>query len=171
MINKFRLFNIILVLTIAFIMNGCGSDSDFDFETLEKGTYSGYNTMCEDISENLQEATLFKIDSQKMLESFWIKHNCLLTPKPELPIVNFDYEMLIALLDTMKSTGGYSITIHKLAENDGNIDINSIQQAAGSGCAVTQAFSQPFHIIKTSKNDKPLTLLYTTETINCDSDL
>lgn len=85
-----------------------------------------------------------------------------------LPAVDFNKEMLIAVFQGEKSTGGYGIEITKIIENENNIEVFVKEAEPEPKCIVSQAFTRPYHIIKVKKSDKEV--LFKTETVvtKCD---
>ncbi|MDP3057127.1 MAG: protease complex subunit PrcB family protein [bacterium] len=73
----------------------------------------------------------------------------------ELPApIDFDKDMIIAVFQGGKSTGGYGTEINMIAEKGNTIEVSVLENSPGRGCAVTQALTSPFHIVKVQKSDK-----------------
>jgi len=53
-----------------------------------------------------------------------------------------------------RSTGGYSIEMIKITENENTLEVFVKNVSPGPGCGLTQAVTCPFHIIKVPKMDK-----------------
>lgn len=65
-----------------------------------------------------------------------------------------------------KPTGGYSIEVNGVKEFPDMIIVRAERTYPGS-CAVAQAFTQPFHVIKIPKTIKPVYYEYTDMTMVC----
>ncbi|MEE8419749.1 MAG: protease complex subunit PrcB family protein [Dehalococcoidales bacterium] len=136
-------------LLIALISAGCSSqpiDSnpvrDLSFETIDKGSSSGIET-----GERLV------IESAADWEDLWGEHTALRTPAPALPGIDFSRQMVIAVFSGLKSTGGYSVEITEIRAT--NRELNIVYQVTepGPDDMVTEAETQPFHIIKIGRVD------------------
>lgn len=67
-----------------------------------------------------------------------------LSPRPELPKVDFDKETVLAVFAGEKRTGGYKIKIEKvLQDKDNNVAVLYRASAPKPGGVVTQSFTYP----------------------------
>ncbi|MGA1871701.1 MAG: protease complex subunit PrcB family protein [bacterium] len=94
------------------------------------------------------------------LVDFWSKHNSKRFPPTNVPDIDFEKEIVVAVIDS-ESTGGYSIEIEGLEESEKNVIVKVIKISPGPHCAVTEAETQPNHIIKTARNSRPFLLSLT----------
>ena len=74
--------------------------------------------------------------------------------------------MFIELHLGEKPTGGYSIEVKGVKEFPDMVIVRTERTHPGN-CAVAQAFTQPFHIIKIPKTSKPIFYEYTDKTAVC----
>ena len=65
--------------------------------------------------------------------------------------INFEVYQIIAVFDEIKNSGGYSIDITSVVENEDNIVVFVDKLLNGS---VNDVITQPFHIIKIQKSNK-----------------
>lgn len=121
-------------------------ENALSYETIALGSYSGH----EDKKDHV-------ITTQSEWRQVWSLVNKNLSPKPPLPPVDFSKEMVIGVFMGTQSTGGYSITIKKVIEHETSLEVVVEETAPKAGQATTQALTQPFHIIKTIRIDKPVT--------------
>lgn len=84
-----------------------------------------------------------------------------------LPTVNFDEEMLIAVFQGPKNTGGYSIAIKKVIETGLNIEVSVVITEPGRGCITTQALTSPYIIVKIRKTDKQVIFKNNENIVEC----
>ncbi len=131
-------------LLIALILAGCtGTPIDnnpvrnVSFETIDKGSSSGIET-----EERLV------IETAADWDVLWTKHMSLRSPAPSLPKVDFSRETVIAVFSGLKSTGGYSVEITGITTSDNELVIQYQETEPGPDDMVTEAETQPFHIIK-----------------------
>jgi hypothetical protein len=87
--------------------------------------------------------------SETEWSNFWSILKASYLPQPPLPSLNFSENVVVALVDSPRTTGGYSITItHVLASGTG-VTVRAVHQSPGPDCLVTQALEQPYHIVTT----------------------
>ena len=123
---------------------GCGDSGGsqtLTFQTVEKAsTHFGSNSP---IAEGV-----YVIRTNPDWSLFWSNINAYLLVTPPLPLVDFNQNTIIALVDANRSTGGYSITVTGVRTTVDGVAVEAVQQSPGAFCAVDQAFEQPYHIIK-----------------------
>jgi hypothetical protein len=67
-----------------------------------------------------QEAPLSAVArSRKELEAIWERVAATQIPKPEMPLVEFDSQVVIAVFLGERPTGGYSLTVDAVCRPDG----------------------------------------------------
>lgn len=106
-------------------------------ETIDKGEYSGIETREQSVVESPTE-----------WEEFWSKHSSLEVPSPKLPEVDFPQEMVIAVFSGWRPNGGYSTEITKVELAEDEIRVYYTETSPEAGQPVTEAETQPFHIVK-----------------------
>ena len=128
------------------------------FETIDVGTASGIAG---------GQPQVFRIDTESEWEEFWSRHQAILTPQPALPAVDFTQEMVIAVLDQQKSSGGFLLEITAIEEAEGNLVIRVNRRVPEPDCAVAAVITQPFHIVRVPRSDLEPRLALSEETISC----
>jgi hypothetical protein len=106
----------------------------------------------------LEKPTLFVIRSQDELESFWTKHAAIFFPQPALPVVDFSQEMIIAVVDKIEPSGGYSLTIESLESCEWTVSVKVRKVCPGPGVMVTDELTVPYHIVQVSLSDQEFVL-------------
>src|SRR5262245_13138666 len=108
--------------------------------TVEKGQRSG-------IREALQKV----IRNRDEWNAFWKRHSSINTnPLPAL-IVDFDREMVVGIFLGEKNTGGYEVEIVWAERRDSALYFYYREENPPPGAMVTQALTQPFHLVKIAK--------------------
>ncbi len=128
-----------------------------DFDTVSKG------------QNGLGEKKSDTIDNSKDFEALWNNLNSGRLPKPVLPEVDFDNEIVIAVFLGLIPTGGYGIEIAKVTEKKDKLEV-LVLETVPEGCIVTEAFTSPYHIIKTKKTSKNV-VFETIQQKTCDPNL
>ena len=164
--------NTILILLFTFfpLVTSCGGGngdevSELPFIVLEDGIHSNYS----DNGNTLQEPTLLKIVSQEELEAFWNLHNNGTVPLPPAPVINFDQEIALVVMDIVMPdfSSVYSLKIDKILEYEDQVVVFATKTRGDQGCVFNQTLSQAYQIVKTTNRDKPFTLSLTETTENC----
>ncbi len=125
------------------------SGNELEFETIIKG-----------VSSSQAERKDYVIKSQ----SEWMP--ILQKAAAELPApIDFTRDMAVAVFQGVKNTGGYRIEISKIIEKENAIEISVRDISPGRGCMVTQATTNPYHVVKVSRSDKEV-IFKTEKTVN-----
>ena len=70
--------------------------------------------------------------------------------------IDFVNYMVLAVFTDVKSSGGYSIEINDVVENTNSIEATVVNSSPDSGGMVLTVITQPYHIVKVPKRDKPV---------------
>lgn len=139
---------IVVGFLVVGLLAAC-SDSDNElnksvtFETVEKNFYSGVEETRNVIVTNVNE-----------WEALW-DETVTWTPD-ELPFVNFNESVVIAVYMGEQLSGGFNVDILGIRETDEIIEVVSKFSKPESREGVTLALTQPFHMIKIQKTDKKI---------------
>lgn len=104
------------------------------FQTIFKGYQSAVREPMQIIARNKAE-----------WKALWDKHGAA-ESKP--PAVDFRREIVIAVFLGEKPTGGHEIAITDVEQIDGKLVVSYVGKGPPPGGLVTQAFTQPFHIVR-----------------------
>jgi hypothetical protein len=63
--------------------------------------------------------------------------------------IDFSKQMIIAVFQGEKPTGGYGIAVNKLVRNAKQLEVFIEEKSPGPDCFTTQALTYPYHIIVT----------------------
>ena len=111
------------------------------FQTVAKGFRSG-----------VIEATQIVVRTQAEWNTLWQKHSSI-EPKPsQAPVIDFSKELVIGVFLGQKPTGGYDVEIVSVEPNDGTLMVSFREKSPQPGAILTQAFTQPFHIVRIGIN-------------------
>ncbi|MBI4896118.1 MAG: protease complex subunit PrcB family protein [Candidatus Aenigmarchaeota archaeon] len=121
------------------------TDQERPFETLSKGASSGHDDKKEYV---IKESSAWK--------NLWSIVQSGRSPTPLIPSVNFTDDMVIAVFQGNHPTGGYSIEITKIVEDESSVQIVIKETTPPPGSVLTTAFTQPYHIVKMKRTDKPV---------------
>jgi len=124
--------------------------NDVEFVTIEKGAYSG-----------LSERGNYAIRSAEEWKEVWGSAR----PLPEG--IDFSDSMLIAAFQGYKTSGGFSVEITRIVENEENMEVFVKETVPGEGCEVTLSETAPYHIVKTQNTGKKVVFLTEEEITDC----
>ena len=74
-------------------------------------------------------------------------------PMPSLDEIDFEQFQVIAVIDAVRSSAGWSIDITDITEYDDKIVVTYSNLSAGG---IATVLTQPYHIVKISKSDKKI---------------
>lgn len=121
---------------------------DSEFETITKGTQSGYN-----------KRDSLVIKDQAEWEKIWNLHTSNLDQIPRVPKVDFNTDMVIAIFRGEFRTSGYLTEITQINESNDKIEVTVTETDEVKGM-VLDVLTYPYHIIKVKKSDLPVNFIY-----------
>lgn len=138
---------IISTLLILATLFSCSDDFDnvtLSTTTVAKGNYYPYQDI-EDVKEYIVIANEIHWNNIKTK----IQTSDLLEDN-----IDFTTYTVIAVIDEVQNTGGYSVNIESVVEQENEIVVGTNFTFPSDTGGVTQALSRPFHFIKVNKIDK-----------------
>jgi hypothetical protein len=111
--------------------------------------------------------SIYKLDSQQSFDEFWAQHSKDLQPPVTAPAIDFNKDMVIAVVDSDQPSSGYEMSIDKLQAVDTKLYIFATRKQPGAGCVNLGMISQPFIMIQVPKSDLIPELRMNTETVAC----
>ena len=119
-----------------------GSGEDVPFRKLDQGAYSG-----------ITEATNRVIRAEGDWEKLWKRHGALRVPPEPAPAVDFEKEMVVAVLMGQKPTGGHAVEIKRIEATASRLRITVERNEPGPDAIVTQALTAPFHFVAVRRSE------------------
>jgi len=95
------------------------------------------------------------IRKQDEWNAFWKRHSSTNPNPPPTPIIDFNREMVVGVFLGEKSTGGYEVEIVRAERRDSALYFYYREESPAPGAMVTQALTQPFHLVRVAKYDNP----------------
>ncbi|MFX0094424.1 MAG: protease complex subunit PrcB family protein [Candidatus Hodarchaeota archaeon] len=135
-------------------------DTTISFETIKQGSYCGISTR--------NNYTITEFEAWKKL---WTDIHSIYTPLPELPPVDFTTDLIFAVFQGERPTGGFLTNITKISITKTSYEVYIDELHPGVHCGTTQALTQPYHIVKISNfpQNLPVQFIYNIVIYNCDS--
>lgn len=116
-----------------------------DEQTRFRGYYSGVTKSGEKVIDNLDA-----------WQKVWKVVHKTVTPKPQLPPVDFEKQVVLAVFMGEKSTGGYEIKITSIKETDQALVVSVRATSPPADSFTTQALTQPYDLRVIKKPTKPV---------------
>jgi hypothetical protein len=140
-----------LQLFAGWFAEASNTATEYSFVTLAKGSQSG-----------VRERKLVVIRSESDWQALWNTHASLSVTPKKLPLVDFQTEMIIAVFSGEKLTGGYGIEITRIQEESTKHTLEAVvhESKPPPGAMVIQALTQPYHIVKLTRNELPVTFVF-----------
>ena len=113
--------------------------SQVSFHTIAKGYRSG-----------IVEPAQVTARTQAEWIALWQKHSAAETTPSLPPTIDFSKNIVVGVFLGQKPTGGYDIEITGVERSDSALTISFREQSPRPGAILTQAFTQPFHIVSIS---------------------
>ncbi len=122
-----------------------GAMTTTDFEEILSGHQSN-------IDEPLEEI----ITSQDRLAEVFVAINSTISPKIDVPAVDFENEIVVFVNMGYKSSGGYAVAINAVETTSDTCVISVKETAPGPTDNVTMAITYPFTLVKLPRQDVPI---------------
>jgi hypothetical protein len=122
---------------IAFANSAARRANQVSFHTVLKGYRSGVRDSLEAIARNQPEWS-----------ALWKRHASIEPNLAPPPAIDFSKEIVVAVFLGEKPTGGHDVEIVGAERSDGTLLISFVEKSPRPGGVVTQAFTQPFHIVR-----------------------
>lgn len=135
------------------------NDSSQNCGDVRNVAYESFN-YCGELKEKPTKPIYVLINSNEELQ----KHFTACTPSSPLP--DFTQKRILGLLAGPKPTGGFTIKIQSIIENDCQILVEYSEKAPAAGDDVTQAVSYPVDYVALPKSNKPILFSKVSEAVD-----
>ena len=116
------------------------AETPLSIATVERGDRSGIRGPLQTVIRNQDE-----------WKALWKRHSSTDTNPSPAPIVDFNREMVVGIFLGEKRTGGYEVEIVRAERRDSSLYFYYRAESPPPGAMVTQALTQPFHLVKIAK--------------------
>ncbi len=135
------------------------------------GQKTGRSLPFKTIDKNLQSGHTERKDYVIKTPAEWEKLWKQIHPDsdaPPSPQINFNKQMVIAVFQGQKPSGGYAIEIKKLIYGSNKkIEATVEEKSPGKGCMATSALTTPYHIVVVAKRNQEIVFTHTQSTQDC----
>lgn len=174
-----RCLSVFLIPALLLVVGGCdgiGSDAnnepnfttEVSTQTLTSGEVN-VNQIDEGQYADLVEGTQTVLRNVEEFNTFWAKVHTDEESVPNQPNVNFENQVVVAIVMGGRPTGGYNVGIDQvMASEDGEqMRVEYTETAPGDECNVTQAQTSPYVLVMVEAQDENFEFERTEETRNC----
>lgn len=143
----------------AIMLEGTPASADFSHARAVRqacgtlGPGYGWTTLAQGQSSGCVQPVDVLIRTEDEWAAFWSTLHAPFEPAPARPAVDFANESVIATCLGARPTGGYATVVAHLTSPDeaGSITVGVRDLEPGAGCGVTQAVTQPYHVIRVNR--------------------
>jgi PKD repeat protein len=119
------------------------------------------------IDSQIKTQMVVAVRTQGQLERLWQEALGNRTPLPDVPRIDFDRNVVIAIFLGEKPNVGYSIRVDQLRAEKGWLKIWYTEVQAGDRCIVPPALSHILLLLQADRVDLPVTFVSRTEVVHC----
>jgi len=127
-----------------------------EFVTVDIGYHSGHTS-----------SAYYVIQDTETWTGVWNQHSQFLAEPEPAPSIDFSKYTVIAVFMGEMRTGGYSIRVYDIVDAGSSLIVKVEKTEPGPKCIVTQALTQPYHMVQTAKTDKPIFFETITKITEC----
>lgn len=121
-----------------------------------QGQYGGYD---------FTDPKNIVLQTEDEFADFWEVLYGNMTSPPARPAVDFSENVVVAVMQGMRPTGGYSIEVKDVTANEGALRVSVEATIPGPTCLVTDALTSPYQIVEVSRPAKGKVDFSSTEAI------
>ena len=152
-------FSLVATAAIILLLDGFKSSGEIWFVTIEQETFRGPAPVN-------GQPELVVIRTQDEWQEFWGTFNSGEQSSRTFPPVNFQTEMVVAVLGIGHSSG-FSVTIEKVVETAGGIAVYAEFKTPWGGSGLLPAFTFPHHIVRLARVRGDVELVVTERVAPC----
>lgn len=107
---------------------------------------------------NIVDGTQAVLRNEGDFASFWADLHADRSTTPDVPSVDFEQQIVVAIVLGERSTGGYSVGIDQVMadEEQGEMRVEFTETVPGDTCAVTQALTSPYVVATVDLQGEPV---------------
>ena len=139
------LFICVTVLLLAGCATVAGAGSEIQFQTVDRGAYSG-----------VQQADATIIRTPEEFARVWAAVHRGARPEPPTPDVDFEREMVAAVFQGQQPTGGYAVAVERIEQLEDRVVIHVTSIQPRPEDFVTMALTSPYHLVRLPRQDLPV---------------
>ncbi|PCI35328.1 MAG: hypothetical protein COB60_03320 [Flavobacteriaceae bacterium] len=139
------------LILFAFLISNCSSTKSSTKDTAVK---VNFEQIIQETQGGFPIAKFLIIKEENTVLKIYNQINKIRKPGFEIPTIDFDKQMLIALFMGEKNTGGFSISVEHITESSEKMTV-FVKESTPEGMA-TMAITSPFCFVLLDKSDKEI---------------
>ena len=138
-----------LFVIYIFLLSSCSSSSTINKQTMiiSQDTIT-FETLAEDFYGGMTDSKFIVIKEETTLNKIYKLINKSKSPGIKIPIINFEKETVLVLFLGEKSSGGHSISVEQILDENEKVTVKYKVTLPKLGEMVTTVMTQPYCIIK-----------------------
>lgn len=138
-----------LFVIYIFLLSSCSSSSTINKQTMiiSQDTIT-FETLAEDFYGGMTDSKFIVIKEETTLNEIYKLINKSKSPGIKIPIINFEKETVLVLFLGEKSSGGHSISVEQILDENEKVTVKYKVTLPKLGEMVTTVMTQPYCIIK-----------------------
>jgi len=93
----------------------------------------------------------------------WAQHS-----QSDAPFVDFETEMVIGVFLGARPTGGHTVVLEQVTADGQDLAVRVLEGVPGTGCVVTQAFTNPYVLVRVPRHTGSVSFTRRVEVYTCD---
>lgn len=132
-----------------FLLSSCSSSSTINKQTMiiSQDTIT-FETLAEDFYGGMTDSKFIVIKEETTLNEIYKLINKSKSPGIKIPIINFEKETVLVLFLGEKSSGGHSISVEQILDENEKVTVKYKVTLPKLGEMVTTIMTHPYCIIK-----------------------
>lgn len=143
------------ILAVVFLFSSCSSGKFNKSNPINQKAIT-FETIVQDFYGGMSNSKFVVINDLKSLDEIYILINKNRYSKLEVPEVNFEKEMIIALFLGERTSGGFSISVERILNNNNNVMVFYKIVTPKQDDMLASVMTQPFCIIKMPNTSKEI---------------
>lgn len=115
------------------------------FQVLEAGAQSG----------RTEDPLAFAVRDEASWQAFWRDHTREQPSPKRAPVIDWSRRLAVVVILGEQPTGGHSVTLDAVRYANGTYDVYHTHHRPGTGCAVSQAVTNPFVLASVARAGPP----------------
>jgi hypothetical protein len=156
----------ILPAFLLLLTTSCGGGGDNNTNSITYRLIDEGNSSYSQSGKTVPAVQLFVFKDPLDFQFFWSYHIGDTTPRPSMPSINYNEEILV-LMDIIEPSTGYSVKITSIIELENKIVVNALKSNPGLNCGAFTVMTQPYQMVAIPLTTKNIELLLTETTYDC----
>jgi hypothetical protein len=157
----------IFLITLATIFFSCKTNQVVSTTSFEPKNIT-YIELNSGTNGDFPEKTNKIINNQNDYNEAWTAAFKRFFDKQKPARIDFETKMILLVTMGEKTSGGYTIKIDSITENEKTIVVTVLETSPGKNCMNTSVMTYPHQIVELKKSSKEIVFKTVEKTYNCD---